>query len=186
MGNYCGNRVIPANIYNQKIVDFSATYKVYKKEIHYYLTLRSGFKIRHEIIEELTNNTFLKAYFAWDRFDNTYTMRTWLYKIARNVLIDYQRKGQLNIIQLDGIDIESNEPCPEKLLIKKEIAKYYLSKIDTLDIDCKNVAIKYFYEGFTQVQIAEMYGVTERIIVYKCQKIKDNLKIKLQSTLEIV
>ena len=164
-------------------MDFSETYKVYKKEIHYYLTLRSGFKIRHEVIEELTNNTFLKAYFAWDRFDNTYTMRTWLYKIARNVLIDYQRVCKLNIVQLDGIEVINDGLLPDEMLIKSELKDYVWGKVEQLSNDSKEIAVKFFYEGFTQVQIAEMYGMTERMIVYKCQKIKDNLKIKLQSTL---
>src|SRR5687768_570771 len=47
---------------------------------------------RREIVEDLTQETFLRTFRALEYFDSRSQLSTWIYTIAHNVAIDYLRK----------------------------------------------------------------------------------------------
>lgn len=47
---------------------------------------------RREIVEDLTQETFLRTFRALEYFDSRSRLSTWIYTIAHNVAIDYMRK----------------------------------------------------------------------------------------------
>ena len=47
---------------------------------------------RREIVEDLTQETFLRTFKALEYFDSRSRLSTWIYTIAHNVAIDYLRK----------------------------------------------------------------------------------------------
>ena len=51
--------------------------------------------------EDLTQETFIKAFRALASFNSDYAFSTWLYKIAANNCIDYFRKKKLATTSLD-------------------------------------------------------------------------------------
>lgn len=77
-------------------------YEKYKNAIFLYL-YRST--LNQHIAEDLTQDTFLKAFQSLSSFRGESSLNTWLFKIARNTYINYSRKKQ-NIMefQLDMID----------------------------------------------------------------------------------
>lgn len=60
-------------------------------------------KIVHdkEILEDLIQEIFLKAFDNIHSFDASYAFSTWLYRIATNHSIDYLRKRKLKTLSLD-------------------------------------------------------------------------------------
>ncbi|MED3982267.1 RNA polymerase sigma factor [Priestia megaterium] len=42
--------------------------------------------------EDLTHETFVKAYLSYDSFQKNSSQKTWLFRIAHNVTMDYFRK----------------------------------------------------------------------------------------------
>ncbi len=83
-------------------------------------------------IDDLVQETFIKAYRALDRYQSNYTFSAWIYKIASNTCIDFLRKKRLNIISLDEpiggtdeddgmtIEIEDNSYTPDIEVINSE------------------------------------------------------------------
>lgn len=47
---------------------------------------------QHEVAEDLSQETFLKAMRAWEQHDQNASVRGWLYRIATNTAYDYLRR----------------------------------------------------------------------------------------------
>lgn len=98
-------------------------YLNYKTEIFNYL-YRST--LNRQIAEDLTQDTFLKAFKGFNKFRGRSSIKTWLFKIARNSYLNYIEKKSNKLeksfdpIEVDMID-HSDEfsNLDEQLLIRK-------------------------------------------------------------------
>lgn len=61
-----------------------------------------------EQVEDLAQETFIKAFGSLKNFNDEYAFSTWLYKIATNNCIDYIRKRKLQLYSIDK-PIESRD-----------------------------------------------------------------------------
>jgi RNA polymerase sigma-70 factor, ECF subfamily len=66
-------------------------YETYKNTIYLYL-FRST--LNQHIAEDLTQETFLRAFQSLSNFRGEASLKTWLFKIARNTYINFNRKKQ--------------------------------------------------------------------------------------------
>lgn len=62
-----------------------------------------------ELARELTQETFIRAWGALDRFDPTYRFSTWLFRIAHNLGIDHLRRRRLQTVPLYRQDADGDE-----------------------------------------------------------------------------
>jgi RNA polymerase sigma-70 factor (ECF subfamily) len=62
-----------------------------------------------ELARELTQEAFIRAWSALDRFDPTYRFSTWLFRIAHNLGIDHLRRRRLLTVSLYRQDPEGGE-----------------------------------------------------------------------------
>jgi RNA polymerase sigma-70 factor, ECF subfamily len=82
-------------------------YETYKNTIFLYL-YRST--LNQHIAEDLTQDTFLKAFQSLSSFRGESSLKTWLFKIARNTYINYSKKKQNKMeFQSDLIDEQWSE-----------------------------------------------------------------------------
>lgn len=81
--------------------DFGEAFERHAWEVHGFLAYRLGSRAQ---AEDLTQETFERAYRSWARFDpRRASVRTWLMAIARNLLIDHYRSRSLrDEVALDG------------------------------------------------------------------------------------
>lgn len=78
---------------------FIENYGLYKHKIYNYFY----FRLSHDVTtaEDLTSDTFIKAYESFGHFKHEHPFGPWIYAIARNVLIDHLRtKPAQETIQL--------------------------------------------------------------------------------------
>ena len=69
--------------------DFGETFEQHVWEVHGFFAYRLGSRTD---AEDLTQETFERAYKAWSRFDaSRASARTWLMAIAHNLLVDHYR-----------------------------------------------------------------------------------------------
>jgi RNA polymerase sigma factor (sigma-70 family) len=81
--------------------------------------------------EDLTIESFAKAFKSLHRFKKDFTFSTWLFRIATNNTIDFIRKKKLNTLSIENtytdddgqsvsIDVEDLNPNPQEEAIKSQ------------------------------------------------------------------
>ena len=98
-------------------------YNLYKNKIYNYL-YRST--LNHHLAEELTQETFLKAFKSIQSFKEQASLNTWLFKIARNTFLDEAKKKQNELeVKFDHQETavvdqtDQYSTLNEKLIIRK-------------------------------------------------------------------
>ena len=69
-----------------------------------------------EQAEDLTQDIFVKAYFALDSFKGDSAFFTWLYRVSSNACLDYLRKNKLPEVSLDQTLDEEGETTRKETL----------------------------------------------------------------------
>lgn len=117
--------------------------------------------------EDLVQETFVKAFRFWDRFEQGTNSRAWLFKIMTNIFInDYRSKSRSPVsVNMDDIDdnflfgqLAASEPSenPEQQLFAKIFDDDVKKAIEELPEDFRLVVILSFLEGFSYQEIAEI------------------------------
>lgn len=117
--------------------------------------------------EDLVQETFVKAYRFWDKFEAGSNCRAWLFKIMTNIFINQYRSKSRSPLQanLDEIDdsflygqLASGQQGsdPEKELFAKVFDDDVKKAIENLPDDFRLVVVLSFLEGFSYQEIAEI------------------------------
>jgi RNA polymerase sigma-70 factor (ECF subfamily) len=118
-----------------------------------------------EDAEDLTQTVFLKAWNAIPCFQKQANpFSSWLYKIAKNTVIDYYKKKQeitLNKAIEDLKQIKDEESDLAEIIEEKERAKIIRQTIYCLSEDQQEVIILKFIESLSNKEIAKLLGKSE-------------------------
>jgi len=81
--------------------DFEELYRAHHSDVHRFI-----FNMLQSVTlaDELTQDTFEKAYGAWESFRGEAPSRIWLLRIARNVCFDYLRSPRSRARDLESLD----------------------------------------------------------------------------------
>ncbi|HYC86532.1 MAG TPA: sigma-70 family RNA polymerase sigma factor [Chryseosolibacter sp.] len=116
--------------------------------------------------EDLTIESFAKAFKSLHRFKKDFTFSTWLFRIATNNTIDFIRKKKLNTLSIENtftdddgqsvsIDVEDENLDPQEETIKAQKAEIIQLFVDKLPSKYqKLVRLRYFHE-LSYEEIAE-------------------------------
>ena len=111
-----------------------------------------------ELAKDLTIEALGKAFKKLHMYTPDYVFSTWLFTVARNNCIDYLRKHKLPTISIDKMmidedgkrntfDLKSNDPNPEKIMIKKQRIAILRHIVDQLKPKYRDlVKLRYFKE----------------------------------------
>jgi RNA polymerase sigma-70 factor, ECF subfamily len=134
--------------------DVRAAYAAHSGELY-------GFALRSlgdsGLAEEAVQETFLRAWRAGDRFDPEIgSLRTWLFAILRNVVIDLGRARAARPRLAEGRVEPAVEPLEEALL-----AWQVEEAMRLIGEDHRRVLIETHYRGRPYAEVAEELGVPE-------------------------
>jgi RNA polymerase sigma-70 factor (ECF subfamily) len=115
----------------------------------------------YEQAEDLTHETFLKAYMKYDSFKEQSSEKTWLFSIAHNLTMDFFRKRR-PVMLLKGMFVKKdNEKQPVDIIqIKEESNELYNALIKIKDT-YRNVLILRKIKGFSIEETAIILGWSE-------------------------
>lgn len=138
----------------------------YRDNIFYYILKMVGNKTD---ANDLTIETFDKAFQNLDKYNDQYAFSTWIYKIARNSTIDFVRKRKLNTLHINyGSDEESsvNEntlqsgiPDPEQNLIQHQERKLLMNHINALKPKYRRLIELRYIKEYAYEEIAQELGL---------------------------
>jgi RNA polymerase sigma-70 factor, ECF subfamily len=135
--------------------DFARAYGAHVWHVYGFLAYRVGDR---EAAEDLTQATFERALRAWSRFDpRRGSERTWLFAIARNVMIDYQRRRRLGRLEpLEERTLAATLGPEERAGGSSELVEA-LAQLSARDREV--LALRYG-GGLSGPEIAELLGLT--------------------------
>ena len=149
---------------------FSMLYKQYLPQIYRFIFLKTGEK---ELSEDLTSQVFLQAWRNIRKFrirNNPFS--SWLYQIARNLVIDFYRKNK-NIYSLDESISVENYDQTEDNIDKNEQKKILNEAIKELPEIQQTIIILRFVEGLSDNEISKIVKKREgtvRVIQHRAIK----------------
>ncbi len=160
---------------------FSLIYQKYGKQIFSFIYWRTS---DIHLAEDILQDVFLKA---WNNI-KTYkikggSIKAWLYRIARNTVIDYYRVKK-QTISLDDVSFElaSSETKATELVDLKIELKKIKKAINFLPDIQKEVIILKFIEELSNKEVSKILNKSEgaiRIIQFRAlKKLKEFLKDK--------
>lgn len=130
--------------------------KRYEKAIGRYI--KRVINQAEEEVEDLVQETFVKAYENIQGFDTKKKFSSWIYRIAHNICIDYFRKKKplsLNVEEQEET-LVSSEKLIEELEIENEKKRQIQKAVEKLDIKYKEVVLLYFFEDKSYDEIADI------------------------------
>ena len=133
---------------------------------------------------ELTQETFVRAYFNIGKFRPSAKFVTWLYRIALNLCRDHLRRRahrhSLRTISIDADEfveqpqLLANEHGPDRQTQDREKVRAVQEAISELPQDLMNALILTALEGRSHVEAAELLGISPRTVearVHRARKI---------------
>jgi RNA polymerase sigma-70 factor (ECF subfamily) len=120
--------------------------------------------------DDLVQETMMKAYRFWDKFEEGSNCRAWLFKIMTNIFINnYRAKSRTpQVVDLQDVDDDflfgqlaalGPEENPEQHFFAKVFDDDVKKAIDELPEDFRLVVVLSFLEGFSYEEIAEIAGL---------------------------
>lgn len=121
--------------------------------------------------EDLTQETFVRAYMSIRSFQSRASLNTWLFRIATNLCIDYSRRTRKSrglvaslSQEADDEDAETQRDVPDdafdpqRLLLNKELGAELDRALRALPDKLRTVVLLYDVEGLPYDEIAAIAG----------------------------
>jgi len=140
----------------------------YKSKVYNYI-----FRMVHHALdaEDLTQETFLRAYLSIRSFQSRASLNTWLFRIATNLCIDYSRKNKKIQTMTSSLSMESEEDeneterdipdvafDPQRMLLNKELGLVLNRALSELPEKLRTVVLLYDIEGLPYDEISAIVG----------------------------
>ena len=160
------------------VIEFETIYLKYAKDVYTFLFSLSR---NEHIAEELTQETFYKAFKSIDKFNGTCKMSVWLCQIAKNSFFTFYNKQKKYSYEIDD-EITDNTNFEEKSVNKELTLKIYQT-LHHLNEPYKEVFALHLFGELTFIQISQMFGKSEswaRVTYHRAKiKIQESLKEEL-------
>lgn len=159
---------------------FGELYDILIQEIYRYVY----FKVRPEDASDLCAEVFVKA---WEHIKSYSpqpgtSFRSWIFRIAHNIVIDYYRKNDQyeDIEQAEAIQDTSYEANVEESINHILTLEYVEKGMTQLKEEYRQIILLKFIQDFSNEEISEIMGKSEgaiRIIQYRAlQELKKIIK----------
>lgn len=144
-----------------------------------------GFLQDQVLAEDMTQEVFITIFRTIEQFNERSALSTWIYRIAVNKCIDYQRaqnrhKRLGNIISLHQTQDTEFDPSnfmhPGVLLEHKEEAQILFQALQKLPEQQKIAFTLKYVEQLSQKEIAEILEITSKAVESLLQRAKMNLR----------
>lgn len=148
-----------------------------------------GFVGNREDARDLSQDAFVKAFEAKDRFDADKPFFPWFYRILKNHCLNFLKrrvKGHESLYFEDQPGKErytSSTPSPLEKLEKAERLRILRAAIDRLSVEHKEVIILKNFKGYSYAEIAELLEIpigTVMSRLYYARKVLKEMIIELE------
>lgn len=112
--------------------------------------------------QDLTQETFLRAYRAFERLEPDSNIRAWLYKIATNACLTFlKRRGQERTVSLDVSDLAAQTETPLDAVGQLELLREVAQAVEALPSRQRAAIVQRKYQGLSYAEVAASLGCSE-------------------------
>ena len=112
--------------------------------------------------EDLTQDTFLKAYKKHHLFEKRAEPKTWLFSVARNITIDYMRKQKpINLLKELFYTTKDATPSPQDVMEIRESSQELYRALDDIKPPYREVIILRKLKGFSTKETSDVLNWSE-------------------------
>lgn len=174
-------------------LEFQQIYETFRPRIERYL-MRLGLE---RDIEDIVQETFVKVSKGLESFRGQSTLSTWIYRIATNTAFDkvrspaFQQQAQEECLvdssTKDTAECDpssqsqsANEPSVEATVERAEMSECILGFVNNLPEKYRSVLLLSELEGFKNIEIAEILGLTLGTVKIRLHRGRQKLRAALE------
>jgi RNA polymerase sigma-70 factor (ECF subfamily) len=132
---------------------FGDLYEMHLEELYRYIYYRVSPK---EDAEDLTEQVFLKAWEGLSAYRGDASFKAWLYRIARNAVVDHYRVRKDDTPLDDKLSLADKKAQPEELMLAQDRATRLIEAISGLSPLHQDVIVLRFINGHSTKEMAEI------------------------------
>ncbi|MBQ5310712.1 MAG: sigma-70 family RNA polymerase sigma factor [Oscillospiraceae bacterium] len=137
-------------------------YEQYRKKVLGYISSRIS---SWEDAEDLCEEVFVKLFRALETFDaKEAKVSTLIYKMSHDIVIDYYRTHR------EHSELDENSAVvsgADDIVADSEKANELKAALEQLTEEQRDIIILHYYKGITLLKIAEMMGMTYKMVKYR-------------------
>jgi RNA polymerase sigma-70 factor (ECF subfamily) len=154
---------------------FAALVRCYWGRIHRWL---HGLTRSSHLAEDLTQDTFLRAWTSLHTLREGARFRPWLFRIARNRFLDNHKARGPVVVQALPDRVPAGEPGPLAAVLAQECQTLLHDACERLPVHLRAPLLLWTHEELSYAEIAEVLGVTEETARWRvCKARKQLLKL---------
>lgn len=163
--------------YNQV---YGEIYRDYFPRIYNYVFYRVN---NYHDADDLSSEIFVKLFANLDRYHSEKApLPVWIFRIARNTVIDYYRRNLRLSAPLNTISETSDpQPGPDERAISQEIQQHLRVALSSLSHREREIIALKFWSGFSNREIAEVIGISESYTGVTLFRAMRRLRLTLES-----
>lgn len=140
--------------------------------------------------EDVTQDTFVRAYGALDRFDGRSEPFTWMYRIAVNLSLNAIRSRKTGRkgttpddprIEAFLVERRASHADPAALAADREMALALAQAIDELSDTLRTTLILVSVEGLSHTEASEILGCPEGTVAWRVHEARKKLRAHLDA-----
>lgn len=134
--------------------------------------------------EDILQETMVRAFLNLKNFRQDSSIKTWSYRIASNLSIDFQRKkriktSSLNEMGMQNVEVADSGKNPEESFSQNEDNKEILKAIRDLSPEHREVVVLREMEGQSYEEISKSLGVTVGTVMSRLHYARKSLQKSL-------
>lgn len=155
---------------------FEIVVRRYQRSVRAFLTQLTGGDSM--LADDLAQETFIKAFYAWDTFQALSSAKTWLFRIAYNTFYDYNRSHHMteDIDEVD-VDCSSAEEKTDKSDLRFDLSQAMLL-LSEAERTCVQLAV---VEDLPIKRVVQVTGMNENTVKSHIKRGKEKLKTYLKN-----
>ncbi|MEZ0228153.1 MAG: RNA polymerase sigma factor [Planctomycetota bacterium] len=150
----------------ERSVDLGRLYEEHKEEVFGFLIHFLGDRA---LAEDVLQESFLKAFRSFDRFERGRDFRPWLHQIVRNCALDAMRRRRKE----RGTPRASERVTPDSgahgIVVRGEDVARARAALDALPDETRLILLQRHGLGMKVLELAEVWGLSERTMRYRLE-----------------